>query len=143
MNPYTFIQPSAVYRLPASFDFAAYIDTEQELWAFFPETDGHRVNFAQIGLTAWIYCSVPESGAELADNETYIIMPCGDHTMRPIRMRAIRRLTLQEYRMGHLTALKLIGKINEAGEALREIGNEILGEEVIEEAQSRMSEQGD
>ena len=47
-------------------------------------------------------------------------MPCADYTMRPIRMRAVRRLTLSEYRMGHLTAVKLVGKVNEAGEVMRE-----------------------
>jgi hypothetical protein len=67
-------------------------------------------------------------------------MPCPDHTMRPIRMRAVRRLTLSEYRMGHLTAVKLIGKVNEAGEIMREIGCQILGEEVLEEVQARLTE---
>jgi hypothetical protein len=60
--------------------------------------------------------------------------------MRPIRMRACRRLTLSEYRMGHLTAIKLLGKVNEAGEVMREIGCQILGEEVLSEAQARLSE---
>ena len=73
-------------------------------------------------------------------DETYILMPCEDYTMRPIRMQAVRRLTLQEYRMGHLTAIKLVGKVNEAGEVMREIGCQILGEEVLSEAQARLSE---
>jgi hypothetical protein len=60
--------------------------------------------------------------------------------MRPIRMQACRRLTLSEYRMGHLTAIKLVGKVNEAGEVMREIGCQILGEEVLSEAQARLSE---
>ena len=60
--------------------------------------------------------------------------------MRPIRMRACRRLTLSEYRMGHLTAIKLVGKVNEAGEVMREIGCQILGEEVLSEAQARLRE---
>jgi hypothetical protein len=67
-------------------------------------------------------------------------MPCGDLTMRPIRMQACRRLTLSEYRMGHLTAIKLVGKVNEAGEVMREIGCQILGDEVLSEAQARLSE---
>jgi hypothetical protein len=67
-------------------------------------------------------------------------MPCDDFTMRPIRMRACRRLTLSEYRMGHLTAIKLIGRVGEAGEVMREIGCQILGAEVLEEAQSRIAE---
>jgi hypothetical protein len=67
-------------------------------------------------------------------------MPCGDFAMRPIRMRACRRLTLSEYRMGHLTAIKLVGKVNEAGEVMREIGCQILGEEVLSEAQARLAE---
>ncbi|MBI1896357.1 MAG: hypothetical protein HYS04_07450 [Acidobacteria bacterium] len=118
--------------------FDEYIETERELWALFPETDGRRVNFVQIGLTAQIYAEVPNDGSELAVDETYILMPCSDFTMKPIRMQACRRLTLSEYRMGHLTAIKLMGKVNEAGEVMRDIGCQILGAEVLEEAQSRM-----
>ena len=43
--------------------------------------------------------------------------------MRPIRMGARRRLTLSEYRMGHLTAIKLMGRMNEAAEIMREVGS--------------------
>ena len=140
MSEYTFIEPNAAFPLPATFNFDEYIETERELWALFPETDGRRVNFVQIGLTAMIYAEVPETSAELAPDETYILMPCADYAMRPIRMRACRRLTLSEYRMGHLTAIKLVGKVNEAGEVMREIGCQILGEEVLSEAQARLSE---
>ena len=48
-------------------------------------------------------------------------------------MEARRRLTLSEYRMGHLTAIKLMGRMNEAAEVLREVGYQILGPEVIGE----------
>lgn len=140
MSAYTFIDPGASYPLPPTFNFEDYMETERELWALFPETDGKRVNFVQIGLTAMIYAEVPEVGSELAIDETYILMPCRDHHLRPIRMRACRRLTLSEYRMGHLTAVKLIGKVNDAGEVMREIGYEILGEEVVAEAQARIAE---
>ena len=143
MSHYSFIEPNAAFPLPPTFNFDEYIETEQELWALFPETDGRRVNFVQIGLTATIYAEVQDRGAELATDETYILMPCADYTMRPIRMRACRRLTLSEYRMGHLTAIKLVGKVNEAGEVMREIGCQILGEEVIHEAQARLAEYGD
>jgi hypothetical protein len=140
LSAYTFIDPNASYPLPSTFNFDDYMETERELWALFPETDGKRVNFVQIGLTAMIYAEVPEDGTELAIDETYILMPCEDLTLRPIRMRACRRLTLSEYRMGHLTAVKLIGKVNEAGEVMREIGYQILGEEVVSEAQMRIAE---
>lgn len=140
MSQYSFIEPNAAFPLPATFNFDEYIETEQELWALFPETDGRRVNFVQIGLTAMIYAEVAETWAELAPDETYILMPCADYTMRPIRMQACRRLTLSEYRMGHLTAIKLVGKVNEAGEVMREIGCQILGDEVIQEAQARLAE---
>jgi hypothetical protein len=100
------------------------------------------VNFIQIGLTAQIYAQTLDDRSELKPEETYILMPCEDGAMRPIRMRACRRLTLSEYRMGHMTAVKLIGKVSEAGEVMREIGYQILGEEVLEEAQARISEAG-
>ncbi len=143
MSQYSFIEPHAAFPLPATFNFDDYIETEQELWALFPETDGRRVNFVQIGLSAMIYAEVPESHEELAMDETYILMPCRDYTMRPIRMRACRRLTLSEYRMGHLTAIKLVGRVSEAGEVMREIGCQILGEEVLQEAQMRIAESSD
>lgn len=140
MSQYAFLDPRASYPLPYSFNFDDYIETERELWALFPETDGKRVNFVQIGLTAQVYTGVPEDRSELAADETYILMPCPDHTMRPIRMEASRRLTLSEYRMGHLTAIKLMGKITEAAEVMREIGCEILGSEVLSEVEARLRE---
>ncbi|HZU24298.1 MAG TPA: hypothetical protein VFA04_02180 [Bryobacteraceae bacterium] len=141
MSVYSFIAPGASYGLPSSFDFSEYIEIERELWALFPETDGKRVNFVQIGLTAQIFTEVDDDGSELGPDETYILMPCPDQTMKPLRMEAARRLTLSEYRMGHLTAVKLMGRITEAGELMREIGCQILGPEVLEEVESRMREQ--
>lgn len=143
MSQYAFLDPGVSYPLPASFNYKEYAEAERELWALFPETDGKRVNFVQIGLTAQIYVETGDDGSELEQDETYILMPCPDHNMRPIRMKAARRLTLSEYRMGHLTAVKLIGKVNEAGEIMREIGCQILGAEVLEEVQSRLSEPND
>ena len=140
MSQYSFIEPHAAFPLPSTFNFAEYIETERELWALFPETDGRRVNFVQAGLTAQIYAQVADMGSDLGTDETYILMPCGDYTMRPIRMKACRRLTLSEYRMGHLTAIKLVGKMKEAGDVMREIGCQILGEEVLQEAQARLAE---
>jgi hypothetical protein len=140
LTEYSFLDPNSSYPLPKSFDYEEYAETERELWALFPETDGKRVNFVQIGLTAQIYAEVTEDGTELDWDETYILMPCSDCTMRPIRMKACRRLTLSEYRMGHLTAIKLIGKVNEAGEVMREIGCQILGKEVLEEVEFRLNE---
>ncbi len=139
VSQYSFVEPGTAFPLPESFNFEEYIEAERELWALFPETDGKRVNFVQIGLTAQIYAQTPDDRSELKPDETYILMPCEDSTMRPIRMRAHRRLTLSEYRMGHMTAVKLIGKISEAAEVMREVGCRILGEEVLEEAQARIS----
>jgi hypothetical protein len=138
MSAYAFLDPASSYALPHTFNYDEYIEAEQELWAIFPETDGKRVNFVQVGLTAQVYTEVFDDGSELEQNETYILMPCPDGTMRPIRMEACRRLTLSEYRMGHLTAVKLLGKISEAGEIMREIGFEILGPEVIGEVEARL-----
>lgn len=140
MSIYAFLDPGSSYPLPPSFDFDEYIETERELWALFPESDGKRVNFVQVGLTATIYTEVFDDGSELQRDETYILMPCSDKSMRPIRMEASRRLTLTEYRMGHLTAIKLMGKVTEAGELMREIGCQILGPEVIEEVEARLRE---
>ncbi len=138
MSQYTFLDPSAAFPLPAGFDWDEYIETERELWALFPETDGRRVNFVQIGLTAQIFAEIRDDGAELGPDQTYILMPCADLTLRPIRMEACRRLTLTEYRMGHLTAVKLLGRMTEAGEVMRQVGSQILGAEVLEEVEARL-----
>jgi hypothetical protein len=143
LSDYVFLEPNAAFPLPRTFNFREYIDTERELWALFPETDGRRVNFIQIGLTAHIFAEVTDDGSELRPDETYVLMPCDDYMMRPIRMKACRRLTLSEYRMGHLTAIKLVGKVNEAGEVMREIGSQILGDEVLDEAQARLADLND
>src|SRR5579883_1241026 len=143
MSQYAFLDPRAWYPLPSSFNFDDYIETERELWALFPETDGKRVNFVQIGLTAQIFAEVKDDFSELAPDETYILMPCADLTMRPIRMESRRRLTLSEYRMGHLTAIKLMGKITEAAEVMREIGCQILGPEVLGEVEAKLRESGE
>lgn len=140
MSAYAFISPASSYPLPRTFNYDEYIEAERELWAIFPETDGRRVNFVQIGLTAQIYAETREDGTELGPQETYILMPCPDQTLKPIRMVACRRLTLSEYRMGHLTAVKLLGKVSEAGEVMREIGSEILGPEVMGEVEARWRE---
>lgn len=143
MSVYSFIAPNSSYRLPDSFDYDEYVEIERELWALFPETDGKRVNFVQIGLTAQIYTEMDDDGSELGPDETYILMPCPDQTMKPLRMEGCRRLTLSEYRMGHLTAVKLMGKVTEAWELMRQIGCQILGQEVLDEVESRMREADD
>ena len=138
MSDFAFLDPGVSYQLPGSFDYEDYIETERELWALFPETDGKRVNFIQIGLTAQIFSEVPDDLSELGRDETYILMPCPDRTMRPVRMEACRRLTLSEYRMGHLTAVKLIGRMGGAGDIMQEIGHQIMGPEVISEVEARL-----
>src|SRR5437868_4890977 len=137
---YSFIPPSSSYPLPKTFNFDDYIETERELWAIFPETDGKRVNFVQVGLTAEVYAEVFDDLSELGTGETYLLMPCADNNWHPVRMKACRRLTLSEYRMGHLTAVKLLGMLPEAAEVMREIGFQILGPEVIGEIEARTRE---
>jgi hypothetical protein len=140
LSIYSFLRPGSAYTLPESFRYADYIEAERELWALFPETDGKRVNFVQIGLTATIFTEITDDGSELTADQIYLLMPCPDMTLRPIRMESCRRLTLSEYRMGHLTAVKLMGRVNEAGLLMRDIGCEILGPEVLEEVESRLRE---
>ena len=88
LSDYAFVSPDAVYPLPGRFNFDEYIETERELWALFPETDRLRVNFVQIGLTANIYAEVRDDRSELEPDETYILMPFADNTLRPVRMRS-------------------------------------------------------
>ncbi|HTS26615.1 MAG TPA: hypothetical protein VMH81_12135 [Bryobacteraceae bacterium] len=131
MSTYSFLEPGISYPLPASFDYQDYIETERELWALFPETDGQRVNFCQLGLTAQIFIESPEGG-ELEANETYFLMPCPDRSLRPIRMRAVRRLTLEEFRMSHITAMRLADKLAGTGKVMEAIHLQIMGPEILD-----------
>jgi hypothetical protein len=134
VSAYSFLDPGSSFPLPRSFDFAGYIETEREFWALFPETEGKRVNFCQMGLTAQIFVESREDGSELKPEETYFLMPCPDSTLKPIRMRACRRLTLDEFRMSHLTALKLIDKLHNTARVMDEVHLRILGPEILNES---------
>jgi len=135
VSAYAFLDPRCKYPLPSSFDWAGYIETEQELWALFPETQGKRVNFCQLGLTASLYIEAPDNGAELKLGETYFLIPFADHTMRPLRMQMLRKLRLNEYRMSHITAVRLGEMLEGAGEIMDEVHLQILGPEIVEESQ--------
>jgi hypothetical protein len=130
VSTYSFIEPDSSYPLPKSFDYSAYIETEQEMWALFPETDGKRVNFCQLGLTAKIFVESPAAG-DLHEDETYFLMPCADRKLRPIRMKQVRRLTLDEFRMSHITAIRLADKLSGTTRVLEEIHMKILGPEIL------------
>jgi hypothetical protein len=130
VSRFSFLEPGAEYPLPSSFSYPEYIDVEQEMWALFPETAGKRVNFCQMGLTAMIFVGSSSIG-ELAENETYFLMPCPDARLRPIRMRAVRRLTREEFRLSSITAARLADQLSDTGKVLEEIHLEILGPEVL------------
>jgi hypothetical protein len=130
VSQFSFLDPCCAFALPATFQFEDYIDTERELWALFPETEGRRVNFCQLGLTAQIFV---ESGAtdELAIDETYFLMPFPDRTLRPIRMKAVRRLSLDEFRLSHLTAIRLAEKLDCTRKVMEAVHLQILGPEIL------------
>jgi len=130
VSTYSFIEPESAYPLPKSFSYSDYIETEQEMWALFPETEGKRVNFCQLGLTAKIFIE-SESGGDLLEDETYFLMPCSDRKLRPIRMRQVRRLTLDEFRMSHITAIRLADKLSGTTRVLEQIHMQILGPEIL------------
>jgi hypothetical protein len=132
VSRFSFLKPAAEYALPRTFSYSQYIETEQEMWALFPETDGKRVNFCQMGLTAMIFIESPASG-ELMSNETYFLMPCSDAMLRPIRMRSLRRLTRDEFRLSSITAARLAEQLSDTGKVLEEIHLEILGPEILGE----------
>jgi|SRR5436305_908971 len=130
------LDPGSSYPLPASFTLNDYFETEREFWALFPETQGKRVNFCQVGLTAQLYTEVSDSGDDLKSNEVYFLMPCADRSLRPVRMEALRHMTLGEYRMSRLTALKLGTFMQCASAILQHVHHEVLGAEIIGEEQN-------
>ncbi len=135
MSAYSFLDPHCKYALPESFDFAGYVDTEQELWALFPETHGMRVNFCQVGLTASLFVESVDDGSELTSDETYFLMPFPDRTMRPLRMRMVRKLNLAEYRLSHITAQRMSEELQDTSDIMDEVHLHILGPEIVEESQ--------
>jgi hypothetical protein len=128
-----FLDPRSSYPLPADFTLHDYLETEREFWALFPETEGKRVNFCQIGLTAQLYTEVSDSGDELKSNEVYFLLPCADRSLRPVRMEAVRHLTVSEYRMSRMTALKLGAYMQSASAILQHVHHEVLGAELLAE----------
>lgn len=130
MSGYTFLDPAVTYPLPHCFNFREYIETENEFWAFFPETQGRRVNYCQLGLTAQIYVESQAEG-DLQADETYFLLPCEDRMLRAVRMRALRRLTLDEYRLSHMTALRMLEHMAPAAQLMNEIHLRILGPEIL------------
>jgi len=111
------------------------MQTEREFWALFPETQGRRVNFCQVGLTAQLYVDVEDEGNALASDEAYFLLPCSDRCMRPVRMRALRHLTVGEYRMSRLTALKLGVFLRDAVHIFEQVHEQVVGEEILSEEQ--------
>jgi hypothetical protein len=134
LSDYSFLHADTSFPLPHRFDFRAYIETEREFWALFPETEGKRVNFSQTGLTAKLYVEVKDDGSALRPEETYFLMPCEDRSLRPVRMESARRLTLAEFRMTHLTAIRLMNQLSGTGRILDQVHLMVLGPEVLEEA---------
>jgi hypothetical protein len=132
VSSFSFLSPECSFPLPRTFHYGEYLETERELWALFPETEGKRVNFCQMGLTAMIFTESVNPG-ELDADETYFLMPCSDRTLRPVRMRAVRRLTLEEFRMSHITAQRLADKLAGTGRVMQAIHVEIMGQELAGE----------
>jgi hypothetical protein len=131
VSVYSFLDPAASYPLPKSFDYSDYIETERELWALFPQTEGQRVNFCQTGLTAQIFVQSHRDGT-LEPGETYFLMPCPDRKLRPLRMSPVRRLTRDEFRMTRLTGARMADKLADAADVMDAVHLEILGPEVAE-----------
>jgi hypothetical protein len=67
----------------------------------------------------------------LGHDETYFLMPCPDRTLRPIRMRSIRRLTLDEFRLSHLTAIRLAERLDGTRKVMEAVHLQILGPEIL------------
>jgi hypothetical protein len=130
------LDPQSSFPLPRNFTLFEYMQTEREFWALFPETHGKRVNFCQVGLTAQLFVDVEDKGSALESNEAYFLLPCSDHRMRPVRMRAVRHLSVGEYRMSRLTALKLGCFLREAVDIFEQVHEQVVGGEVLSEEQN-------
>jgi len=91
------------------------------------------LTFANSAWPAQICVGCSANRGELAESETYFLMPFPDCTLRPMRMTALRRLTLSEYRLSHLTALRLREQLAHAGPVIEEVHLQILGPELLDE----------
>lgn len=133
MSDYSFLPADAFFRAPREFNFDEYIEIEKELWMIFPETEGHRVNFIQFGISALLMIDVADDGSEITTTEAYFVMPCENGDLKPIRMRAIRHLTLDEYRMAAHSSLKLVDILEPLRPVMKNIGRAVTGDEISEE----------
>ena len=88
-----------------------------------------------MGLTASLFIEAVDDGSELTSEETYFLMPFPDRTMRPMRMRMLRKLTLSEYRLSHITAQRMSEELADTSEIMDEVHLHILGPEIVEESQ--------
>ena len=133
MSSFAFLEPEAIFQLSRDFDFEGYIDVERELWAFFPETAGKSVNYCQVGLSARLYAEVQDDRKPLQSDETYFLMPCEDQTLRPVRMKTERILTLDEFRMSHMTSMRMMQQLRGIGPLIEEVHRQVLGPEIVAE----------
>jgi hypothetical protein len=140
MSTCCFLELDSSYELARSFSFDYYIEIERELWALFPETEGKRVNMMQLGLSAGLFVDVVDDGSELTPGECYVLMAYPDSTLKPLRMKMLKFLTLEEYRMCHYTFMKMIGRFDGISAVTEKITVQLLGNEVLDEIESRLED---
>jgi hypothetical protein len=129
-EPLTLLPTDAAFPLSKSFDYGQYIDSEQELWALFPEVVGSAsLSFRLALVSAFLYAEIDDDKPALANDKTYVLMPHVDNCLRQVRMKCIRRLSLDEYRMSTHTAIRAGSPI--VSSALQEAGELILCEELM------------
>jgi hypothetical protein len=94
------------------------------------QTEGFKPSFLRRKVvSAFLYAEIDDDKPALANDKTYVLMPHVDNCLRQVRMKCIRRLSLDEYRMSTHTAIRAGSPI--VSSALQEAGELILCEELM------------
>lgn len=130
-----FIEPDRSFAIPKNFQYERYIEIEREVWALFPDValQGKRVTVAQFGMSGFILAEIMDDGSELKNDETYVLMPCADYFMRFFRMKMMRRISTNEFRMVNLTSIRVAEYMVPLRDTLIFVQHMILGQDVIDE----------
>jgi len=110
LSAYAFLDPALqVCACPRASDYAGYIETERELWGSVSrgrtENESTSASLGPDGQP--VYRSAGITARSSSPAETYFLMPFrGPHDWRPLpHADAPQSLTLNEYRLSHITAV--------------------------------------
>lgn len=133
----SFIPINYFFPYPKGFKYSEYLDAMREFWMLFPEIDGRKVTTIIAGTSATIMAEVlHDDQSDLRLDEYYFFIPCEDGMVRLIRMEAIKKLSLDEYRLSVRSVMRVAQTMIPLYHLLEEMLKSVLGEELLEEMET-------